>query len=184
MRLHALHVQGLRAPPGSGTVRIDGGYTLGVGPEPSLVGVRDLLLSLLCPEQAIEELSRLRDPSAGRPARAVLTFRAAASVYRIAADLDRERVVLARHDPEAQGFVRIAAGATEVETGLLELGRPDSEGVRRLSLLCCPTERSNSRRGEGPLPGAAVEQPGARAPPELPRQESAPDESRKRYAPF
>jgi hypothetical protein len=135
VRLHALHVQGLDAPRGKQRVPIHSGYSLLFGPKGDLLGVRDLLLALLYPEAAFEGLKARRDSEAGEASRAVLTLQLGTKVYRIGADLDGQRIALARFDPKDEKFSRICADGESADRQLRALGRPDRSLLETLQFL-------------------------------------------------
>jgi hypothetical protein len=155
MRLHALHVRGLSAPPGAQGIPLRGAYSLVTGRARSLDALLEVLLALLRPERALRTLTALEDPRADENARAVLTFRAGAQVYRAAADPERERLILARHDEAEDRFVRVATGSQEVDRALVELGRPRGDLFERLCVVS---------RGPDAPPASAVVAEGRAAP--------------------
>jgi hypothetical protein len=179
MRLLALHVRSVRAPLVSLGIPIQKGYTLVAGSQSSLVAVRDVLLALLCPRRALETFVAHGDPSGADAGRAVLTFRVGADTYRIAADLGRGRLALARHEPPGERFLRVASGPEEVERRLSELGRPDQEVLERLCVLAVPAPAREPggvvAATEPPPPVVSVSQ----APPQLERPGGSPDEERR-----
>ncbi|MEE8558181.1 MAG: hypothetical protein V3T14_09885 [Myxococcota bacterium] len=134
MRIHALHVQGLDAPREALNIPIHPGYTLLMGPGPSLLALRELMLALLYPEEALGALSARRHSEAER-CRAVLTLQLGADVYRVGADLDWKRLVLARFDSKADRFNRVAIEPEEASQKLRELGRPDRPITEALGFL-------------------------------------------------
>jgi hypothetical protein len=183
MRLLALHVRSARAPLVSLGIPLQKGYTLVAGPQPSLAAVRDVLLALLCPRRALETFVAHGDPSGGKTGRAVLTFRVGADTYRIAADLGRGRLALARHEPPGERFLRVASGPEEVERRLTELGRPDQEVLERLCVLAVPTLAPEPRPVAAPVEPAPPVASVFEAPPELERPGgSADEESREGLA--
>jgi hypothetical protein len=135
MRLHALHVRGLRAPPGAQGIPLRGAYSLVTGQAASLDALLEVLVALLRPERALRTLAELEDPASEEKARAVLTFRAGSEVYRAAADPERERLILARHEEAEDRFVRVATGPEEVDRALVELGRPVGDLFERLCVV-------------------------------------------------
>ena len=135
MRLHALRLQGLRAPQGIQAIPIDLPYTALRGPEPALRGVLEVILALLAPERALGRLARVRDPHAGVPTRVAMNLELGEEVYRVAADVDEERVVLARFDPGERRFVRVAAEPAAAERILREAGVPEPELFEALAVV-------------------------------------------------
>ena len=143
MRLHALRVQGLRAPKGIQAIPFHPEYSAVRGTASSVRSLLDVVLGLLAPEEALERLRSLRDPGADGPARVVLTVQLSdEGVYRIAADLDGGRLVLARFDAEEQRFVRVARSPGEAQQILQAEGAPGADVLETLAVL------SPGREGE------------------------------------
>ena len=153
MRLHALRVQGLRAPRGIEAIPLHPEYTAVRGDADAVRAVADVLLALLDPEHAIERLLPLRDPDSDAAPRLALTLQLGPGVYRIAVDLDERKLVLARHDPENDRFVRVARAPDAARQILAAEGSPDSTTLQTLAHLSLqPPE-------EPPIVEAPVETP-------------------------
>jgi hypothetical protein len=135
MRLHALRVQGLRAPHGIEAIPLHPEYTAIRGPAASVRGVADALLSLLDPERALERLGSERDPGTDDPARVAITLQLSEGIYRVAADLLTQKLVLARFDAEENRFVRVARAPDAARQILGAEGAPDSEVLETLAVL-------------------------------------------------
>jgi hypothetical protein len=135
MRLHALRVQGLRAPHGIEAIPLHPEYTAIRGPAASVRGVADALLSLLDPERALERLGSERDPGTDDPARVAITLQLSEGIYRVAADLVTQKLVLARFDAEENRFVRVARAPDAARQILGAEGAPDSEVLETLAVL-------------------------------------------------
>ena len=133
MRLHALRVQGLRAPRGIEAIPLHSEYTAVRGDADAIGAVADVLLALLDPEHAIERLLPLRDPDSDIASRLALTLQLGPGVYRIAVDLDDRKLVLARHDPEDDRFVRVARAPDAARQILAAEGSPDSTTLQTLA---------------------------------------------------
>jgi hypothetical protein len=127
--------------------------------------VRDLLVALLYPEGLLRALNARRDADNPDPCRAVLTLQLGSGVYRIGADLEGQRLALARFDSESDRFARIAGDGEAAAQKLRELGRPDRSVLETLAFLGF----------EGPSPfreGTELDAPTPVEPVDLPRRVS------------
>jgi hypothetical protein len=135
MRLHAVHLRGLDPPGGTQRIQFPSGYSVVVGSTTALTGLKDVILALLYPEEVLGELAARRAPKVSEAARAVLRVQVGSEVYQIGADVDAQRMALARFDPEANRFARLTTQPAEAGEKLRELGRPDRGVVEILGLL-------------------------------------------------
>ena len=89
MRIHGIHVQGLRAPTGQHRLRLDPGYNvLLTRDEQGGAGLVALLSAFLYPRTDLGNLELWRDPASGLPSRAGLAFASEPDVFRLIMDLD------------------------------------------------------------------------------------------------
>ncbi|TDI95165.1 MAG: hypothetical protein E2O73_15695 [Deltaproteobacteria bacterium] len=135
MRIHGIHVQGLRAPTGQHRLRLDPGYNvLLTRDEQGGAGLAALLCAFLYPRTDLGNLELWRDPAAGLPSRAGLAFASEPDVFRLIMDLDKQRLVLGRHDSESNEYQRVCTDLGEIEARLRAAGLPSREEFMTLQL--------------------------------------------------
>ncbi len=153
MRIHGIHVQGLRAPTGQHRLRLDPGYNvLLTRDEQGGAGLVALLSAFLYPRTDLGNLELWRDPASGLPSRAGLAFASEPDVFRLIMDLDKQRLVLGRHDPASNEYQRVSTDLGEIEACLRAAGLPSRDEFMTLQLC----------------KGLAAAEPEPTPPPELP----------------
>ncbi len=153
MRIHGIHVQGLRAPTGQHRLRLDPGYNvLLTRDEQGGAGLVALLCAFLYPRTDLGNLELWRDPAAGLPSRAGLVFASEPDVFRLIMDLDKQRLVLGRRDPASNEYQRVSTDPGEIEACLRAAGFPSRDEFMMLQLC----------------QGLAAAEPEPTPPPELP----------------
>jgi hypothetical protein len=155
MRVHAIHVQGLRQPPGVHRLTLEGGYPLLVVPDAAdAAGLRRTIEGLLYPDSALGSLEALIDPVSEVAPRAGLSLTLGVDSLRVIADLAAGRIHLGRYEAGAGAYERISTEPAEIRAILAKAGIPECEvlfGERSLGW------------GEEPPPQAEGSDPGAEA---------------------
>jgi hypothetical protein len=128
MRIHAVHLKGLRFLPGEHRLDLDPGYNLIVAGT-AAPRLAELLVSLFhCDDD-------LRDGAFGVESRTGtrvdLSLAFGADAYRLILDLEHARVVLARYDAATRQYARVGQGA-QVSVHLGGLGLPERAVLRTL----------------------------------------------------
>ena len=156
MRIHGIHVQGLRAPTGQHRLRLDPGYNvLLTRDEQGGAGLAALLCAFLYPRTDLGNLELWRDPAAGLPSRAGLAFASEPDVFRLIMDLDKQRLVLGRHDPASNEYQRVSTDLGEIEACLRAAGLPTRDEFMTLQLcqgLAAPEPEPTPRPELPPSP--------------------------------
>ena len=130
MRLHRVHLEGLRSPRGGHAFLFRPGYNAVLSADPAQrLGVRRLLEGLLYPE-ALGTLGDWQARAGPDPARAALEFETSGDAYRIVVDFVAEQVGVGRSGPG--GYRLLATGLGQVDACLDSLGRPPSQVFRAL----------------------------------------------------
>ncbi len=134
MRIHGIHVQGLRS---LGVVRLelDPGYNAIVAGADQRDGMASLLRALLFPASYLGSYVDWIDPHAEHPPRAGLAFSLGADVYRLIIDFERERLLLGRYDRQRDTYARVSTDVEEIGERLQAAGMPLREQF--LPLLWC-----------------------------------------------
>ena len=135
MRIHGLHVQGLRAPREMVGLELDSGYNAIVADPEGRDGFAALLRALLFPASYLGSYADWVDPHAEIPPRAGLAFSLGADLYRLIVDFARERLILGRYDGKRAGYARVSVDAAEIAVHLGAAGMPPREQF--LPLLWC-----------------------------------------------
>jgi hypothetical protein len=128
MRLHALHLQGLRRPQGVTRLNLETGYTLlAVSGAEDAQAVRAALEALLYPASRLSVVQPWVTDASELPPRVGLSFTLGSESLRTIADLGSGRVHLGRFDAEAGRYERVSTEPAEIETYLAEHGLPSRE---------------------------------------------------------
>jgi hypothetical protein len=128
MRLHALHLQGLRRPQGVTRLNLETGYTLlAVSEAEDGQAVRAALEALLYPASRLSVVQPWVTDASELPPRVGLSFTLGSESLRTIADLGSGRVHLGRFDAEAGRYERVSTEPAEIETYLAEHGLPSPE---------------------------------------------------------
>jgi hypothetical protein len=128
MRLHALHLQGLRRPQGVTRLNLETGYTLlAVSEAEDGQAVRAALEALLYPASRLSVVQPWVTDASELPPRVGLSFTLGSESLRTIADLGSGRVHLGRFDAEAGRYERVSTEPAEIETYLAEHGLPSRE---------------------------------------------------------
>jgi hypothetical protein len=167
VRIHGIHLQGIRAPRGEHKIAFDPGYNVVVASETGEAhAFIRLLRALIHPARDLSGCARWVAPSGG-PARAVLSFTFGEGGYRVILDFERARVLLARYDAEAKRYDRIAADPDGIAEMLSGLGLPHAADFAALN-VCDPvaprSDEATERTVPNPQPVQATPTP---APPAL-----------------
>lgn len=121
MRIHGVHLQGLRSPGGRAQFNLDPGYNAIVcGSSDQSAGLGTLLRALLFPHQELGPYADWIDPDAAAPARAGVALSLGGQAYRLIVDFPGERLLLGRYDRAAEGYERVSTDAAEIERYLCE----------------------------------------------------------------
>jgi hypothetical protein len=135
MRIHGIHVQGLKAPAGRHRLRFDPGYNSVFAPdEQAAAGLAALFCAFLYPRTDLGNLEIWRDPGAGEPARAGFSLSFGPEVFRLIVDLEKQRLVLGRYDAASKGYERVSTDPDEIEACLRGAGLPGREEFVTLQL--------------------------------------------------
>jgi hypothetical protein len=169
MRIHGIHVQGLKAPRGEHRLRFDSGYNVVVASdERAGAGLAALVRAFLFPRTDLGNLEIWGDPGAGQPARAGISLSFGREAYRLIVDLEKSRLVLGRYDTASERYERVSTDPDEIEACLHGAGLPTREEFMTLH-LCEGTELGTAESEETP-PAEGV----------APTQEADPEDPRSR----
>lgn len=136
MRIHAVHVQGLRAPEGVHRVAFDGGWDLVVAPRPEdALALAELVCLLLYPDQGIERVAQWVDLAPTRPPRAGLSIAFGSDVFRLILDVERGRLLLGQFDEKSDSYRRVSTDPSEIAARLRTAGLPAREDFLSLHFL-------------------------------------------------
>lgn len=126
MRIHGIHLQGIRAPQGEHRIAFDPGYNAVLGSDlAETQAVLGLLTALLYPAEGAEALSTYGETPDGKPARAGLSLSFGADAYRVIADMAQQRLLLGRYDSARRTYERVATEPLSIEEALREAGLPE-----------------------------------------------------------
>ena len=126
MRIHGIHLQGLRAPRGEHRLQLDPTYNVVFVPdEASGAGLGRLLRAFLYPNSELGQYALWREPGPSTDARAGISFSFPADAYRIILDFSSERIHLGRYLPDSKKFERVSTEARAIESHLRGEGLPD-----------------------------------------------------------
>jgi hypothetical protein len=135
MRIHGLHVQGLKIPSGEHRIPFDSGYnailTSDAQHSRALI---ELIRSLLFASPDLEELQSWAADEDSRAPRADLSVSFGADAYRLIADLARRRLVLGRYDSGSGQFQRVSMDPAEITQCLLDAGLPGPDQFAALNV--------------------------------------------------
>ena len=154
MRIHGIHLQGLRAPSGHAQLALDPAWaSLSATDSARRDGLAALLRALLFPDRAIGSYFDWVDPESSAPARAGLSFSAGGESYRLIVDFARERMVLGRLDRESERYARVSTAPGQIAAKLAELGLPQIGDYMALAWLApAPRDPGQTPRSAAPPP--------------------------------
>ena len=164
MRIHGIHLQGIRAPRGEHRIAFDPGYNsvLASNPEDARA-LLCLLEALLYPTQFGEFASWVGPASHDNP-RAGVSFSLGSGAYRVIADFQERRLVLGSYDAKAQSYERVSTDPAEIEEHLAQAGLAAHADFRLLLVRDAPPQ-SGGGGGAGAqaesAPGSAPRDAGA-----------------------
>ncbi len=126
MRIHGIHVQGLRAIRDAHNLSFDSRYNavLAANRE-SAQALYELFLALLYPETDLPRAEAVADLHGELPPRAALAMRLDAQALRVLLDLSKPRVALGRFDPVERSYRPVATRLPEIAAALRTAGRPE-----------------------------------------------------------
>jgi hypothetical protein len=125
MRIHGIHVQGLRSPQGRHELAFEPGYNVVVFPgDGQALGLSRLLAALLYPDVTLADPAVWDALGGGDRARAGLALSFGPDAYRLIADFEQRRVALARYDARKQDYDRVANDLDEIGRLLRAAGLP------------------------------------------------------------
>jgi len=163
MRIHGIHVQGLRAPAGRHRLQLDPTYNVILTRnESGGMALGALLSSFLYPRTELGDLELWRESGSSLPSRAGLVLSFGGDIYRLIVDLDKQRMVLGRYVASARHYERVSTNPLEIEACLRGSGLPSRDEF--MTLQRCPgsglprAEPARARavpglaRGAGPEP--------------------------------
>jgi len=135
MRIHGLHVQGLKIPSGEHRIPFDSGYNAILAPDAEHSrALIELIRSLLFAGPDLEELQSWAAEEDSAAPRADLSISFGADAYRLIGDLTRRRLVLGRYDAGTGQFQRVSMDPAEITERLLEAGLPRRDQFAALNL--------------------------------------------------
>lgn len=153
MRIHGVHLQGIRNPPGEHRIAFDPGYCFVQARNADEArALLRLMTALLYPSGGPRTLGREFPSAGGQSARAGLSFSLAGQAYRVILDLSRERVLLGRYHPDRSSYQRVATEPERIAACLSELGLPSREGFAALHVLDPMSAAEDLSTGEIPTP--------------------------------
>ncbi len=166
MRIHGIHLQGIRAPQGEHRIAFDPGYTViqSADAEDARALLR-LIDALLHPAEAFGSFAGWVDPVLGGSARAGLSFSIGAEAYQLIADFEAQRLVLASYESASRSYTRISTDPDGIREHLARAGLPARADF--LALELCEAGSLGVAVAPTPIaaPAASVE-PAARPPAE------------------
>ena len=162
MRIHGIHVQGLRAPMGHQRLKLATGYNVIFAPDTAAcLGLEALCRAFLYPNDELGTHELWREPGAKTPARAGISLSFASLAYRLIIDFDRGRMVLGRFEPKTQTYQRLSTDPDRIVAELRAAGLPGREEYRVLHaprLLPELAPRVEPERPAPPVKDPRVEQ--------------------------
>jgi hypothetical protein len=133
VRIHGIHLRGIRTPRGEHRIACDPGYNVVVASSESEAAALVRLIELLLyPRDDPAAFAPWNDPG-GPSGRAELSFSFGNESYRTIYDFERSRFVLARH-PEGAAVQRVSSDPVEICLLLREAGLPSLEDFAILHL--------------------------------------------------
>ncbi len=155
MRIHGIHVQGLKAPGGEHRLNLDPAYNVVLAPDAQAgAALVALLRAFLFPRTDLGDLEIWRAPASGQPARAGLSFSFGSDAFRLIVDLDKQRLVLGRYDVASKSYERVSMDPGEIETCLHGAGLPNRDEFTILQLCQGPLVSTDAE--EAPPPAQAA----------------------------
>jgi flagellar motility protein MotE (MotC chaperone) len=128
MRIHGVHVQGLRAPKGTSRLSFDPGYNVVFASDaPAALGVTALIRGLLYPATDLGSHELWGDPEAEAPPRAGLAISFSSHAYRLIVDFETPRLVLGRYVPDSKSYERLSTDPAAAEALLRGEGLPNRD---------------------------------------------------------
>ncbi len=160
MRIHGIHVQGLRAPSGHAQLALDPAWATLPAVDSARRGeLGALLRALLFPDRAIGRYFDWVDPDSSAPARAGLSFGAEGDSFRLIVDFARERLVLGRLERETGRYARVSTVPSEIAAKFAALGLPPLPDYAALAWLAPdprgPARSPRAQEPSGPVVAAA-----------------------------
>ncbi len=169
MRIHGIHLQGIRAPQGEQRIAFDPGYNAVVASDVDEArAVLRLIDALLYPSEALGSFADWIDPVLASNARAGLSFSLGSAAFRLIADFQQRRLVLGRYDPGKERYERLSTEPSEIAKTLAGAGLPARADFERL-LVC---DLAPAGPGDGAEPHATA-RPAARSAPAARRPDPA-----------
>jgi hypothetical protein len=136
MRLHAMHVQGLRAARDIQHLSFDSRYNAVIAPDlDTALALHELLLSLLFPESELAHTEPIGEQKGELPPRAALALRLDTQELRVLLDLSKPRAALGRFDPVDRVYRPVATRLPEIGAALRAAGRPERSTFEALYQL-------------------------------------------------
>jgi len=128
MRIHGIHLQGLRSPQGRHELAFEPGYNVVVFPgDGQALGLSRLLAALLYPDVSLADAGVWDALGSAERARAGVALSFGPDAYRLIADFEQRRVALARYDARKQDYERVSTELDEIGRLLRAAGLPRHE---------------------------------------------------------
>jgi hypothetical protein len=164
MRIHGIHLQGLRAPRGQNRLSFDPGYNvIFTADAQTAFGLTALIRGFLYPATDLGSHELWRDADTEQPSRAGLSVSFFSEAFRLIVDFDRERLVLGRYIASSQSYERVSTDPEEVAGCLRGAGLPSRREFS--SLFLCSGSAIVAPRHEVPTPAGAASIPDQNDPP-------------------
>jgi hypothetical protein len=143
LRVHGIHLQGIRTPPGEHRLAFDPGYNAVIADSAANAqALVRLFEALLYPSDDPAALIGWKLPGDPKPARAGLSFSFGVDAFRVIADIEDGRMLLGRYDAGRKTYERVSTEPREIAAALAEAGLPSRDHFRALHLCDGPARAS------------------------------------------